>query len=97
MASQLTATAGLTDEFLSSDEEEEEELVVEDDNTNVIFDKNYNDIDNGDDDANINDFATDKYDFNQRMHHYMEFCAISLLEQRYNSVGRSKHTFNSSK
>lgn len=30
-----------------------------------------------DDDANINDFAANKFDFNQRMHHYMEYSAIS--------------------
>jgi hypothetical protein len=31
----------------------------------------------GEDDAIINDFAADKYDFNEHLHHYMEYTPIS--------------------
>ena len=36
----------------------------------------------GEDDAIINDFAADKYDFNQRLHHYMEYTPISSRNVR---------------
>ena len=87
-ASQLTATTGLGDELLSSDEEDEEkEEEEEEDNANVsfdadIFDKNYDDIDDDGVDANVNDYAADKYDFNTRMHHYMGYSAISSRNVR---------------
>ena len=87
MQSQLTASTGLGDDFLLSssdkEEEKEDELVVEDDNADHgsfdanIFDKNYDDIADDGVDANDNDYAADKYDFNERLHHYMEFAAIS--------------------
>jgi hypothetical protein len=64
--------------------EEEEE---EEDNANVsfdadIFDNNYDDIDDDGVDANVNDYAADKYDFNTRMHHYMGYSAISSRNVR---------------
>ena len=86
--SQLTASSGLGSEFLSSPESQEEEEEEEEGKTgeheadDVIFDKDYDDIDDDNDDAHINDFAADKYDFNQRMHHYMEFSAISSRNVR---------------
>jgi hypothetical protein len=41
------------------------------------LDHHYSDDDSKDDDTHINDNATDKYAFNQHMHHYMEYSAIS--------------------
>jgi len=78
---QLTATSGLGDDFSSSDEDEEK-AGDEDECIMNTFDRNYDDIDDDDDDANINDFAADTYDFNQRMHHYMEYSAISHCNVR---------------
>ncbi len=73
--SQLTTSTGLGDDFISSDKEEEKE---DDGSFHAnVFDKNYDDIDDDGVDANVNDYAADKYDFNERMHHYMEFNAIS--------------------
>ncbi len=91
MQSQLTASTGLGDNFLLSssneEEEKEDELVVEDNNADGtfdanIFDKNYDDIADDGVDANVNDYAADKYDFNERLHHYMEFAAISSRNVR---------------
>ena len=50
--------------------------------TTFDHDPNYDDDINDDDDGGINDFAADKYDFNERMHHYMEYTEISSRNVR---------------
>ena len=82
--SQLTASTGLGDDFLSSSGEEEEEKAGEHEDGDFTnpFENNYDDIDDDGIDANVNDYAADKYDFHERMHHYMGFLAISSRNVR---------------
>ncbi len=82
--SQLTTTTGLGDDFLSSpgSTSQEEERAGEHNDGNLInpFENNYDNINDDDGvDENVNDYAADKYDFNfnQRLHHYMELSEIS--------------------
>lgn len=80
--SQLTASTGLGDDFLSSDEDKEQAGEHDDGDLMNPFENNYDDIDDDGVDANINDYAADKYDFNQRLHHYMGFSEISSRNVR---------------
>ncbi len=66
--SQLTTGTGLGD---NNDDDGMDTNFIE------SFDHHYSDDDSKDEDAHINDYAANTYDFNQRMHHYMEYCAIS--------------------
>ena len=69
-----------------SDDGDEDDHGNEPDNMSAFDNNNIFDFSGSDDDddadANINDFAADKYNFNQRIHHYMEYSEISARNLR---------------